>query len=167
MMGKVSRRAWPTNSPPWGTMPYSPALWRKLSGCGGIARRLRLELFQLALLGWRSWSTESLYDSCGLGYALSLRLWRLLVWASGISSSSTIALYYCACSSEVTVTACSPHPFVSLRGLLIQTKVLLKGPSSLIARVALKLRSLRLHPPRFVSPCRICIQTKVSLFLLV
>ena len=85
---------------------------------------------RLAFDGWWCWASLGTTardcdsaDFCGLGYALSLRLWRLLVWASGISSSSTIALYYCACSSGVTVTSYSPSPFVKRRGILIHLQI--------------------------------------------
>ena len=85
---------------------------------------------RLAFDGWWCWASLGTTardcdsaDFCGLGYALSLRLWRLLVWASGISSSSAISLYYCACSSGVTVTSYSPSPFVKLRGILIHLQI--------------------------------------------
>ena len=49
------------------TLAFPPL---NLSLSVGISLPHLLELFQLTFRGWRSWSTESYYDSCGLGYAL-------------------------------------------------------------------------------------------------
>ena len=64
-----------------------------------------------------------------------------------------------ALTLEVTVAPVSLPPFMSRRGLFeIQTNVSLPSASMQLMRVALKLRSLRLRPPSFVSHHGILIQ---------